>query len=283
MNSPEFNIVIPVRYASTRFPGKPLHLLNGRPMILHTADRARESSAASVVIATDDERIRQVCEAENLQVVMTDEAHPSGTDRIAEVAHHLKWSADTLIVGLQGDEPATEAQHLDLLASNLEKNENADMATLCMPIVSREDFANPNRVKVVRDYRNMALYFSRAEIPAQRHSLASAATDKDDGTVQPKGQLSSLPEAFLHIGLYAYRCHYLKKYQQLPPCKIEIEEQLEQLRVLYHGGKIHVDAIETGPARGVDHPDDVPALEDILAARTSAGLAEKQYRKPIVK
>jgi len=244
-----YNIVIPARYASSRFPGKPLHELHGRPMILHTVDRARESAASKIVVATDDERIRAVCEQDNIDVHITRADHPSGTDRIAEVAKARGWSPVTCIVGLQGDEPATPASHLDFLAANLEKNPDADMATLCMAIASKDDYQNPHRVKVVRDHRDMALYFSRAPVPWRRD-----ATDDN-----------SFPDAYLHLGLYAYRCEFLNAYSALSPSNIEEEEQLEQLRVLYHGGKIHVGLVPATIARGVDHPDDVPLVEEMLA------------------
>lgn len=266
MNQPTFSVVIPARYASSRFPGKPLHPINGRPMLLHTADRARESRADQVVVATDDERIKKICEQDGLDVEMTDKSHPSGTDRIAEVAIKRQWPDDAMIVGLQGDEPATRAEHLNLLAKNLAENSQANMATLCMPIDNPDDYVNPHRVKVVRNHNHMALYFSRSAIPARRDQLIGS--DELQATVKSDvcGDGKSNPLAFLHIGLYAYRCDYLKKYQQLAPCLIEAEEQLEQLRVLFYGGQIHVGTVNSSPARGVDHPDDIPALESILEA-----------------
>ena len=250
-----YTIVIPARYASTRFPGKPLHPLNGVPMILHTAKRAAESSAELIVIATDDERIASVCSEAGLDVEMTRKEHPSGTDRIAEVAARRQWDADRIIVGLQGDEPATPADHLDLLATNLQLHGDADMATLCMRIQSNADYADPNRVKVIRDHNDMAMYFSRASIPAQRDRLPGHAESADD----------TLPECWLHVGIYAYRCAYLPTYQHLPPCTLEREEQLEQLRVIFHGGRIHVGSVKSSLARGVDSLADVPVLEALLA------------------
>ena len=248
MSAQTYTIVIPARYASSRFPGKPLHL------ILHTLARARESAAENVVVATDDERIRSVCAQAGVDVQMTDSDHPSGTDRIAEVARSRNWEESRLIVGLQGDEPATPAHHLDLLASNLQRVGDADMATLCMPIQDLKDYRDANRVKVVRDSRDMALYFSRASIPVRRDLSMASGTD-------------SFPASFLHIGLYAYRCGYLLDYHALEACALEREEQLEQLRVLFHGGKIHVGEVEPTRARGIDHPDDVAVLEPILASQ----------------
>jgi len=219
-------------------------------MILHTVQRAKESSAEHIIVATDDTRIAELCEKASIDVQLTDAQHPSGTDRISEVAQVRSWSDQKLIVGLQGDEPATPPAHLDLLAQNLFNENNADMATLCMPIRQSVDYLNKHRVKVVRDISGMALYFSRASIPARRDQ---ADSDK------------SFPASALHIGLYAYRCGFLKQYPQLTTCDLEQEEQLEQLRVLYNGGKIHVGMVEASNARGVDHPDDVPILEAELA------------------
>lgn len=250
--STEFHIVIPSRYGSSRFPAKPLHPLNGKAMVLHVIDRALESGATSVVVATDDQRIASVCYNADVDVEMTDVAHVSGTDRIAEVAARRDWSDDSIIVGLQGDEPATPPSLLDKLASNLELNEDANMASFCLPVNSLEEYLNPHRVKVVRDHRNMALYFSRASIPARRDATAS----------------SDYPNSFVHVGLYAYRCKFLKHFSELPPARIELEEQLEQLRVLYNGGRIHVDEIAEAAA-GVDHPEDVAAIESLLKERFS--------------
>lgn len=254
MRNQKYTIVIPSRYASSRFPGKPLHPLNEVPMILHTVARARESNAEDIVVATDDERIEKVCREASVDVQMTREDHPSGTDRIAEVATIRSWADDRLIVGLQGDEPATPAHHLNLLADNLNLYPSADMATLCMPIQHIEDYHSVHRVKVVRDHEGMALYFSRASIPARRDH----------------GDKLSFPTSYLHIGLYAYRCGYLKRYPQLKACELEQEEQLEQLRVMYNGGRIHVGEVDPSNARGVDHPDDVPVLEAVLSEKFAA-------------
>lgn len=224
-------------------------------MILHTVARARESGAQRIVVATDDARIEKVCLDAAVDVQMTRADHPSGTDRIAEVAAIRQWSEDTVIVGLQGDEPATPAQHLDMLAGNLNLHALADMATLCMPIRHLADYQNSHRVKVVRDFQGMALYFSRAPIPARRNNQTQSGTHD-----------SAFPDSNLHIGLYAYRCSYLLGYPSLSPCALEHEEQLEQLRVLYNGGRIHVGKVSASESRGVDHPDDVPILESVLAS-----------------
>ena len=245
-----YTIVIPARYASSRFPGKMLVPLRGRPMILHTLARAGASGADEVIVATDDERIAGVCHAAGALVEMTAASHPSGTDRIAEVAERRGWAPERAIVGLQGDEPATPPGRLDALAAQLAEHPDADMATLCRRIDDVADYASTDRVKVVRDARGMALYFSRAPIPWRRDACAD----------------STHPEAFLHIGLYAYRAAFLGRYGAMAECTLEVEEKLEQLRVLHHGGRIHVAEASGAPGRGVDRPDDVAVVEGELAA-----------------
>lgn len=245
-----FHVVIPARYASTRFPGKPLHPLLGKPMILHVVERATASGAESVVVATDDERIAEVCTQAKVEVVMTQADHPSGTDRIAEVATLKNWVGDTRIVGLQGDEPGMPSSHIDRLAANLNQHPDAAMATLCFPVQSYEDWQNPDRVKVVKDNMGMALYFSRAPIPYVRDNAAAP-------TMVPS-------DACIHIGIYAYRAKFLNLYASLDASSIEASEQLEQLRVLDAGYRIHVDEVSEATAHGVDRPDDVAAMEMIL-------------------
>lgn len=248
VDPPQYAVVVPARFGSSRFPGKMLTpLLDGTAMVLHTWKRAVESRATEVVIATDDQRIADVCLAAGAEVEMTDARHPSGTDRIAEVATRRAWAEEKIIVGLQGDEPATPPAWLDLLANNLTRHAQADMATLAVPIDTSADYADPNRVKIVTDKHGMALYFSRAPIPWRRD----------------KAQSDDFPPALLHLGLYAYRRGFLADYGAMPPAPIEEEEKLEQLRVLYEGGRIHVGTVK-GRTQGVDHPDDVAAAEQAL-------------------
>lgn len=243
-----FHVVIPARYGSTRFPGKPLHRLLGKPMVLHVVDRARESAASSIVVATDDERIVKVCEDADVDVVMTQADHPSGTDRIAEVARVKNWFPEDRIVGLQGDEPAMPSAHIDLLAENLTRHPNAAMASLCFAVKDVDDWHNPDRVKVVCDHQGMALYFSRAPIPYNR-----------DGHFVPD-------VARVHIGIYAYRCQFLERYAGLPASPLESLEQLEQLRVLDAGYQIHMHTVQNAVAHGVDRIDDVESMERLLEA-----------------
>lgn len=245
---PNYRIVIPARYASSRFPAKVLHPINGVPMVIRVANRAQQSGASSVVVATDHADIEALCLEHKLDVQMTSVDHPSGTDRIREVAMQREWADDTIIVGLQGDEPATPPAHLDLLATNLAQRPEANMATLCTRLLTREDYLNPDRVKVVLDKDGYAMYFSRSPIPAVR--------DSD----------TELPLSYLHVGLYAYRCDYLQTYGNLQTTELEQTEQLEQLRVLYNGGKIHVAEVEASEAIGVDRPEDVARVEQFIQA-----------------
>jgi len=244
VNESGFHVIIPARFGSTRFPGKPIHPLLGRPMILHVVDRAASSNAESVVVATDDERIASVCTDAGVEVVMTREDHPSGTDRIAEVASIKGWSGSTRIIGLQGDEPGVPFEHINRLAENLVSHPDAAMATLCFPAPKGSDWENPDRVKVVRDRSGMAMYFSRAPIPYRRDS--------------DKGSMNATPSNVrIHIGMYGYRANFLSEYAGLDASPLEALEQLEQLRVLDAGYKLHVDEVSDSVAHGVDRLEDV--------------------------
>ncbi len=255
MSIPSYAIVIPARFGSSRFPGKMLApVLDGTPLVLHAWQRACESAASQVIIATDDGRIASVCADAGAEVEMTDAAHPSGTDRIAEVATRRAWDTSQVIVGLQGDEPATPPEWLDVLATNLASHPDADMATLAVAIDNSNDYHDPNRVKLVTDRRGMALYFSRAPIPWRR----DASDDSD------------VPEALLHVGLYAYRRSFLSDYESMPSAQLEQEEKLEQLRALYEGRRIHVGMVR-GQSQGVDHPDDLADAEQALRALHDRG------------
>ncbi len=231
-------IVIPARYASTRLPGKPLLRETGKYLIQHVYERARLSRAEQVVVATDDARIAEAVREFGGRVEMTRADHPSGTDRVAEVARRL--DAD-VIVNLQGDEPLIEPSSLDLLPELLHRDPDADVATLATPIESLEQWRDPACVKVVCDACGRALYFSRSPIPCVR-----------DG----EPDLARRPPLFLqHLGLYAYRRHFLLSLALLPPEPLEETERLEQLRVLALGRKIHVGVIAHA-GRGVDTPAD---------------------------
>jgi len=232
-------IIIPARYASTRLPGKPLLRQTGKYLIQHVYERACQARRASqVIIATDDPRIVAAVDSFGGRVVLTRRDHPSGTDRVAEVASGI--DAD-IIINLQGDEPQVDPEALDLLAELLERDPSVQMATLAVPLNSLEQWQDPNCVKVVRDQQGRALYFSRSPIPFVR-----------DG--QPR--LATQPQQFLqHLGLYAYRRPYLLRLAKLPPESLEQLEKLEQLRVLALGERIQVGVVRQA-AIGVDTYED---------------------------
>jgi len=247
----DFVVVIPARYASTRLPGKPLREINGKPMIEHVYWRGRESAARTVVIATDDSRIADAAEAFGATVCMTGDQHRSGTERIAEVADLMNWHDETIVINLQGDEPAMPPELIDQCARLLDDSA-ADLATLASPILSDEDFGNPNVVKVVLDNDGFAIYFSRATIPyprdAARYADARAA-------------------ALHHHGIYAYRCGVLRRLVTAEPSALELAEHLEQLRALSLGMSIRVGIPAVRPGAGVDTEDDLAAAACALAGR----------------
>lgn len=252
MTMPMFYAVIPARYASTRLPGKPLLDIAGKPMVVWVAERAKQSGAQQVVVATDDIRIAEAVKLHGHEVVMTRNDHVSGTDRIAEVAQQQGWPDDAIIVNVQGDEPLIEGSLIIEVANKLAQSKEAVMATACHAILTKADFLNPNIVKVALDIDGNALYFSRAPIPYPRDSFANDAN-----------MPSAIP-AFRHIGIYAYRAKFLKEYANLIPASIEQFESLEQLRVLYHGYKIAVAISDNAPAAGVDTEDDLAYVRDLM-------------------
>lgn len=252
MAAPEFYAVIPARYASTRLPGKPLLDIAGRPMVVWVAERAKQSGAQQVVVATDDIRIADVVDAHGYTVAMTRVDHVSGTDRIAEVAQQQGWADDAIIVNVQGDEPLIEGSLIIETAAQLAISKEAVMATACHAIHTKADFVNPNIVKVVLDTNGHALYFSRAPIPYPRDSFSGTNLPQD------------IP-AYRHIGIYAYLAGFLKQYAELQPAAIERFESLEQLRVLHHGYKIAVAISDNAPAAGVDTEADLAYVRDLMA------------------
>ena len=248
-----FKVAIPARYASTRLPGKPLLELAGWPMIRYVHECALRSGAEEVVIATDDERIRDAAEAFGARVCMTDPAHESGSDRIAEVAHTLGWTDEDIVVNLQGDEPLTPPVIVSQVAEALLRHPEAAMATLCTPIASLEQVLDPNVVKVVRDRNDFALYFSRAPIPWDRDA--------------PTARQRSIEGCQRHIGIYAYRAGFLRAFASMSLCALEITERLEQLRALYAGARIQCPEAAEVPPQGVDVMEDVERVERLLEAR----------------
>jgi len=248
-----FKIVIPSRFASTRLPGKPLLDIAGKPMIQHVFERAQESNASEVIIATDNEEIMRIAQDFGADVCMTREDHISGTDRLAEVAMKRQFADDDIIINVQGDEPCLPASLINQLANDLEQHPDADMATLYSQINQEKHVFDPNVVKVVMDRQGYALYFSRAPIPWMRDHF------DQQSTLPPE-----LPH-YRHIGLYGYRASFLKHYSELSTCILEKEESLEQLRVLYHGKKIHLTVAEISPGHGVDTQEDLDEVRKILS------------------
>lgn len=252
----KFKIVIPARYQSSRFPGKPLADICGKPMIQHVYEQALKSDADQVVIATDDERIADAAETFGADICMTRDDHESGTDRIQEVCHKFDWNDDTIVVNVQGDEPLIPPENINQVAKNLQLNESCSMATLAEAIEAEADIFNPNCVKVVTSESGKALYFSRAPIPWYRDGFAA----------EPK----ALPEQNLysrHIGIYAYRASLLHEFVEWPMAALEQIESLEQLRVLANDHSIHVEEALTKTPAGVDTPEDLLAVIAVIEAQ----------------
>jgi 3-deoxy-manno-octulosonate cytidylyltransferase (CMP-KDO synthetase) len=239
---PEFNVVIPARFASTRLEGKPLRTIINKPMIQWVYEAAIFSKAQSVVVATDDRRIADCVIDFGGDVCMTSDQHQTGSDRLVEVAQTRQWSDDLIVVNLQGDEPLMPAINMTQVAANLAKS-NCDMATL-HKIIDRSRALDPNQVKLVHDSRGRTNYFSRSLIPF----------DRDEKKQQFCG----------HIGIYAYRVGFLKAFTKLPVCELETREKLEQLRTLWNGFTIHTELAAKLPGPGVDTEQDLQQVIQIL-------------------
>lgn len=250
-----FKVIIPARYASSRLPAKPLLDIAGKPMLQHVYERAVESGAESVVVATDDQRIQKAVEDFGGQVCMTSPDHRSGTERLAETADSLGYDDDTVVVNLQGDEPLIPPALVRQVANELEHNSAADVATLSTRIHTAAELFDPHVVKLVTDSNGFALYFSRAAIPWDRDAFSVTTEELPDVAVH-----------YRHLGLYAYRVGYLKRYVQQPHCELERMEALEQLRVLWHGGRIHVGIAAEVPGPGVDTEADLEHVRKLLLA-----------------
>jgi len=269
----KFTVVIPARYASSRFPGKPLADIGGKPMVVRVAERAARSGAAAVIVATDDARIATVVNDYGYQALMTRRDHASGTDRLAEVAAKLRLGARDIVVNVQGDEPLIAPALIRRVAENLAAHRHAAIATAACRIRDARDMANPNVVKVVLDCDGYALYFSRAPIPWARDAFSSVTLSPvtlSPVTLSPvtltRG-IRSLPAglpALRHLGLYAYRCGFLRAYSRLRPVAIERAEALEQLRALAHGYRISVTVSAAAPHPGIDTPADLQRLRRLL-------------------
>ncbi|MGO3028492.1 3-deoxy-manno-octulosonate cytidylyltransferase [Pseudomonas helleri] len=251
--TPTFTVVIPSRFASTRLPGKPLQMIAGKPMVQHVWEQARKSSAQRVVVATDDARIVEACQAFGAEVVLTRADHESGTDRLAEVAAQLGLASDAIVVNVQGDEPLIPPALIDQVAANLAAHAEAGISTLAEPIADVEQLFNPNVVKVVSDINGLALTFSRATLPWARDEFAQ----------QPNALPAGVPYR-RHIGIYAYRAGFLQDFVNWGPCWLENTERLEQLRALWHGVRIHVSDVLEAPPAGVDTPEDLERVRRLL-------------------
>ena len=264
-----FKVVIPARYGSSRLPAKPLLDIAGKPMVAHVYERALLSQAQSVVVATDDERIAEAVRAYGAPVVMTSTEHPSGTDRLQEVAQKMGWASDDIIVNVQGDEPLIPPQVINQVAANLAAHPQAGIATLAEAIEDVGQLTNPNIVKLVRDANNMAMYFSRSPMPWARDAFAQG--------------IKELPVKDLywrHLGIYAYKVSFLNAYVKWSPAVLEQVEALEQLRALYYGVKIHVDKACVNLPAGVDTQEDLERVRAIVAAQKAAQAPKVVEKNP---
>ncbi len=246
-----FHVVIPARYAATRLPGKPLADIGGRPLIRWVWERARASGAATVTVATDDQRILAAAGAFGADCLLTSSTHSSGTDRVAEIVRARGFAAGEIIVNLQGDEPLIEPSLLADLAQALRERPSADIATAAAPVGSLAEFLDPNCVKALRAVDGRALYFSRAPVPWPRDR-------------QNAGQPAGFAGAWRHIGLYAYRVQSLLRFAELPPTPLETTEKLEQLRALEHGMNIYLLTLLRPPPAGIDTAEDLARIRALL-------------------
>ena len=251
MTRERFIVIIPARLASTRLREKVLLDVAGKPMVRHVHERACQSGAERVIVAVDDERVADA--VAGAETCHTSATHRSGTERIAEVIERMEIPPDSVIVNVQADEPLLPPELIRQVAVNLSSRPAADVATLCEPIASVDDVFDPNVVKVVRDDAHWALYFSRAPVPWQRDGF-------------PRRDSWRTGEHFRHLGLYAYRARFVLRYVGRRPAAIEVTESLEQLRVLAHGGRIHVDVAAAAPGPGVDTEADLARVR-ALAGR----------------
>lgn len=248
----KFTVLVPARLKSTRLPRKVLADLNGLPMVVRVAQRAALSNAARVVVAADDHEIVQACRAHAVDCVLTDPEHPTGSDRLAQACALLGLDGDDAVVNVQGDEPMIDPALIDACAALLAARPECVMSTAAHAIDHVDELLNPNVVKVVLDGSARALYFSRAPIPWWR-----------DGHAQGVTQLPQ-PAPLRHIGIYGYRASFLRRFPQLPASPLEAIESLEQLRVLWHGERIAVHVSETRPVPGIDTPEDLARVRQLL-------------------
>lgn len=257
--APGFHVIIPARLGSSRLPRKPLADIAGVPMVVRVARQALASQALSVTVAADDNEIIDACRAHGVAAVLTRPDHPSGSDRLAEACDLLRLGEQEVVVNVQGDEPLIEPALIDDCAHTLGGHPDCPVATVGHPLRQREDWHNPNVVKLVRDAAGRALYFSRAALPFWRDGPDAAEPQDCPGGV------------LRHVGLYAYRVGYLRRFPTLVASPLEQAEMLEQLRVLWHGDRIAVHVTRHAPAAGVDTPDDLERVRRLLGSIGSNG------------
>ncbi|RLJ40197.1 3-deoxy-manno-octulosonate cytidylyltransferase (CMP-KDO synthetase) [Acidovorax sp. 106] len=258
-----FTVLIPARLASSRLPNKPLADIAGTPMVVRVAQRAQQSQAQRVVVAADDDLILQACQQHGIEAVLTDKHHASGSDRLAQACEQLGLQGDDIVVNVQGDEPLIDPALINAVAGLLAAQAQASMGTAAHPIASREDYLNPNVVKVVLDAQGLAYYFSRAPIPWSRDHSNTAWWDA--ATQSPVAHSATGFSPLRHVGIYSYRAGFLRQFPQLPVAPTEAVEALEQLRALWHGHRIAVHIAATAPGPGVDTPEDLAKVRALLA------------------
>jgi 3-deoxy-manno-octulosonate cytidylyltransferase (CMP-KDO synthetase) len=251
-----YTVLIPARLASTRLPNKPLADLAGVPMVVRVAQRVLSHSTSAqaprVVVAADSVEIIAACQAHGVEAVLTRVDHPSGSDRLAEASHLLGLGNDEIVVNVQGDEPLIDPSLASAVAELLVQRPQASMSTAAHAIASRADFMSPHVVKVVIDAQGMALYFSRAPIPHWR--------DQDESSAWPQ------PAPLRHIGIYGYRVGFLREFPKLAQAPLERTEALEQLRAMWHGYRIAVHVTAQAPGPGVDTPEDLARVRQLLSS-----------------
>ena len=271
-----FTVLIPARMASSRLPDKPLADIAGLPMVVHVARRAAQSAATRVVVAADDPRILQACQAHGVQALLTRTDHASGSDRLAEACTQLGLDGDAVVVNVQGDEPLMDPALIDAVAALLPARPEASMGTAAHAIHTLDELRNPNVVKVVLDARGLAHYFSRAPIPfarehAQQDWWSGAALQANPNVAALQGFAP-----LRHIGIYSYRAQFLRQFPTLAQAPTEVMEALEQLRALWHGHRIAVHIAASAPGPGVDTPQDLQRVRQLMATNDSSPLTKKR-------
>lgn len=259
----KFHVIIPARLKSTRLPNKPLADINGLPMIVRVAQQAAKSNARSITVAADDESVVQTCKKHGVEALLTDAHHHSGSDRLAQASSLLQLDTHDIVVNVQGDEPLISPELINACAEQLQKHADCAISTAAHAIDDAHDYANPNVVKVVCDAAGKALYFSRAPIPWWRDGNLHKQADTAPALPDTSTTLTGL-RPLRHIGMYAYRVGFLQRFPTLSIAPIEQLESLEQLRAMWHGERIAVFVTDEPPGPGVDTPEDLQRVRDLL-------------------